>query len=110
MKWIKENVETIVSVLVMIGLIAGGIAYFAKAEDLKLVDMRLEQKIVNDAVYDLTREVTYLEGKYGNSDCSTWRGPEAERDRNQYKKLKEQLEAIKIRRSAIIQSIVRGKK
>ena len=109
MNWIRNNVETIVSILIIIGMVVGGISYFAKAKDLQLVDMRLEQKIVNDAVYDLTREITYLEGKYGSSDCSTWRGPESERDRNAYRKLKEQLEAVKVRRNSLIDTITKGK-
>ena len=102
MKWLKDNIETIVAILVIIGMVIGGLSYFAKSEDLELVDMRLDQKIVNDAVYDLSREAWMLEDKYGGSDCTTWRGPDVIKDRIRYRKLLDQLETMKKRRDVII--------
>ena len=46
-KWIKDNLEMLITVGAAITMIIAGITYFATAKDLKLVDMRLEQKTVH---------------------------------------------------------------
>jgi predicted negative regulator of RcsB-dependent stress response len=104
-KWIKDNLEMLITIGVAITMISAGFAYFAKAKDLKLVDMRLEQKIVNDGVYDLQRQMGQLERKYKTKDCSKWQGPDAAYDANEYDKMKLQLEGMKKKRDAIIQKV-----
>ncbi len=45
----KECLQMAVALITIIGAIVGVNAYFAKASDLELVEMRLEQKIITDA-------------------------------------------------------------
>lgn len=99
MKWLKDNVETILTILVIIGMVVGGISYFAKDDDLKLVDLRLEQKIVSDGIFNLTMQMTQLEAKYGNRPCSTWNDYQ---DQQQYQRLKLQLDSLQKKQNAII--------
>jgi predicted negative regulator of RcsB-dependent stress response len=105
-KWIKDNLELIITIGVAITMISAGFAYFAKAKDLKFVDMRLEQKIVNDGVYDITRQMQQLERKYKTKDCTKWQGEDAAYDSGEYERMKLQLEAMKKKRDAIIQKTV----
>jgi len=106
MKWLKDNAETIVAILVMVGMIVGGLSYFATSEELILVDMRLEQKIVGDGIFNLTMQMTQLENKYNNTPCSTWNDY---RDQQQYQRLKLQVEALKKKQDVIIQRQTKGK-
>ena len=106
-KWIKDNLEMLITVGAAITMIIAGITYFATAKDLKLVDMRLEQKIVNDGVYDITRQMQQLERKYKSKDCTTWTGEDAVYDSGEYERMKLQLEGMKTKRDAIIQTITK---
>jgi len=94
----KEILESIIAVGLIVGMIISGMAYFAKAKDLELVDLRLEQKIVVDQAIDVRRQMYQLEDRYGTDDCSSW--PNAN-DRMRYKELKEELQQIKKRQETI---------
>ena len=92
----KDILQTIISVCVLFGIVFGAISYFAKAEDLDQLAMRLEQKIVNDQIMAIQQRIWQLEDRYpGQPNCSTWRGPTADRDRQEYRRLKMQLEQLK---------------
>jgi hypothetical protein len=95
----KDIAQLVVAVIVILGAALGAIEYFAKADELELVDMRLEQKIVGDSISNLTRQMWQLEDKYGNKNCSTWSDP---RDRERYRNLNLQLEQLKKKQDAII--------
>jgi hypothetical protein len=90
---IKEYLGLIITIAAVIGVVAGGLAYFAKAEDLQLVQQRLDQKIVADQAYDTQKRVWALEerNREFGTDCSRW--PDA-RDREQYRELKVKLEEL----------------
>lgn len=105
MKWLKDRLEMLITIGAAIAIISGGIAYFATAKDLKLVDLRLDQKIVNDAVYDLQRQLTQLERQYGSQDCAIWQGKDANRDAQDYQRMKEQLKGMRKRRDVIIEQV-----
>jgi len=106
MKWLKGNVESILTVLAIIGMVVGGLSYFAKSEDLNLVDLRLEQKIVGDAIYQISMQMGQLEDKHGNDNCSRWNDA---RDRERYRKLRLQLESLKKKQDAIINEQTRSR-
>jgi len=97
----KKNIlELVIAFIVIGGAAYGAITYFASAEDLSLVDMRLEQKIVGDGILGLTMQMGQLEAKHGSRDCSTWSDG---KDREQYQRLEVQIEALKKKQDAIIQ-------
>jgi|OpeIllAssembly_1097287.scaffolds.fasta_scaffold1185872_1 uncharacterized protein YlxW (UPF0749 family) len=104
MNKLKDYCGVLISLAAVIGLVLGAMNYFAKASDVAvgqanlqqrvdLVELRLEQKIVNDQAYDTQKQVWTLEERnkdYG-SDCSKW--PDA-RDREQYRRLKNDLDEL----------------
>ena len=73
---IKDNLDTIIAILVIIGMVVGGITYFAKASDLEQVAMRLEQKIKADKMYYLKRQLWALFDKHKTSDCNRMPHPD----------------------------------
>lgn len=97
----KEILEAIIAVGIIVGMVIGTTSYFATARDLELVDMRLEQKIVNDNIRDTQQLIWQIENRYpGQPDCTTWGNP---RDRDLYRKYKQQLEELKIQRQRQVQ-------
>lgn len=89
---VKDNCQAILAIVAVGGLLSGSLAYFAKAEDLRLVEMRLQQKITADRLYETRKQIWALEEqnrKY--SSCNEW--PDA-RDRKKYKELKTELEDL----------------
>jgi hypothetical protein len=91
---LRENLQLIITLATVIGIVITSTAYFAKASELKalkeeliLTQIRLDQKIVSDQAYETQKQIWALEEKntkYG-SDCTRW--PD-ERDRKAYKELK----------------------
>lgn len=94
----KQIIEMVVAVCVMVGMIVGALNYLAKAADLQLVEMRLDQKIVSDQVFQLQQRIYQLEDRnYG--PCVTWTD---QADKDTYRKLQEEIEMLKHRRDALI--------
>jgi len=76
----------------LITLVGGTVAavdYFAKSDDLQLVEYRLDQKIRNDQIYDLYREAWRYENRYEGTPVCDWPHDDKER----YRKIK-----LKLRR------------
>jgi hypothetical protein len=91
----KDTIQTIISICILFGIVFGAITYFATASDLDQVAMRLEQKITGDKIFVLQQRIWQLEDRYpGQPNCSTWRGPTADRDRKEYRRLKMELEQL----------------
>lgn len=87
-----ETLKTIISICVLFGIAFGAISYFATADDLEQVAMRLDQKIMDDRIFSIQKRIWQLEDRYpGQPDCSTWHGPTADRDRQEYRRLKMEL-------------------
>jgi len=91
---LKDHLQTIIAGAAVIGIVAGGITYFAKASDLELVELRLEQKIASDAILQINQQIWQLEDRHGGKPCAEW---ESQRDRDQYRMLKLKLETLKKR-------------
>jgi hypothetical protein len=97
----KEIFESIIAVGVIIGMVFGAMSYFATAKELNLVDMRLDQKIVDDSIRATQRQIWQLEDRYpGQPDCSVWQN---KKDSSRYRILKDQLKGMEKKRDAIIQ-------
>ena len=105
----KTILEVVIGIIIIGGAIFGTLHYFASAEDLLLVDMRLEQKIVGDSIINLYDQKTQLEIKYGNDVCSTWRGDQSNADRKRYLRIESQLKAMETKQNAIIQQQTKKK-
>ena len=73
---LKDNLQLILAIGAVIGMVLGGITYFAKASDLKQVAMRLEQKITQDKVYYLKRQLWALYDKHKTTDCNQMPAPD----------------------------------
>ena len=89
---IKDTIQGLIAVGVLTWMIFGGITYFAKAGDLKLVEMRLEQKIVNDQIIQIKQKMWQLEDRNKGTDCTKWKD---EKDRKEYRELNQTLDELK---------------
>ena len=67
----KEIVEYATATVVLVAAIISANAYLAKASDLKLVEMRLDQKIVSDAIIQVeARKYQILDRNANARNCS----------------------------------------
>jgi len=66
MNWIQSGI----ALTTLVAAVGGGVTYFAKDSDLKLVDMRLEQKIKADERYQTQQRLWQLQDRYTTTDCS----------------------------------------
>ena len=98
----KELLQCIIGVGVLSGMIVGGISYFAKAYDVELVEMRLDQKIITDQVQQTQQRVWQLEDRYGERPVITW--PDVD-DKKEYRRLKESLDVLKQKRDVLLKEI-----
>lgn len=96
---LKDHLQTIIALAAVVGIVLGALAYFATAEDLRMVELRLDQKIVTDQMIDAKRQMWQLEdrNKDKGRDCLQW----PDRDRDEYRKLQEQVEQLRDRSKGI---------
>ncbi len=87
----KEIIQGVIAVGILLGMIMGGISYFATASDLKLVELRLEQKIVNDQVMQLKQRMWQLEDRNKSKEYINWKD---ERDKQEYRMLENTLQDL----------------
>lgn len=95
----KTILEPIIALAAVIGIVLGGMAYFAKADDLRLVEMRLDQKIVTDQVQQLQSRIWILEDRNKGKPCAEW---PAQDEKNEYRKLQEQLKQFEHRQMELM--------
>lgn len=63
-KQINGITGAILGVAALVGVSFGAVNYFATAQDLKLVEMRLDQKIVSDRIQQLQERIWMLQDRY----------------------------------------------
>lgn len=85
---IKECFEPIIAIGIVVGLIIGAITYFATAEDLKVTQLRLEQKIQFDRMSDTKRIMQEIKMENKGKSIEKW----STADQKIYKELELQLE------------------
>lgn len=95
----KDIIQTVIGICALIGIVLGALSYFAKADDLQLVEMRLENKIVGDQIYQLKQRAWQLEDRNGSTDCSKWIN---QRDKNEYREIKMKIEELQIRQQRLM--------
>ena len=101
---LKKALEPFIAICVLTGMIWGGITYFAKAEDLQMVEMRLDQKIVGDVVSQTQQRIWTLEDRNQGKPCSDWK---SEDEKAEYRKLKEQLKMMEEKQKIMMQKGVK---
>lgn len=102
---LNKTIPVVVGIIAIVGTIIGAYEFFAHAEDLKVVEMRLDSKILNDIAYDIRREMNQIEDRNGTSDCLRM----SETDRERYRKLQIQLQDLQKKIDAIRASQIKGK-
>ena len=94
----KNNIKTLLEIFItfglVIGMLFGAMNYFAKAEDLKLTQLRLDQKILEDRTFTIQAQMWELERRNGGPDIWKWKNEE---DRVKYQNLKRQLDLLQKR-------------
>lgn len=72
---LKDNLQVILVIGAVIGMTVSSMAYFAKANDLQLVEQRLDQKIQADQVYYMQRRLWQLYDYYKTQNCEAMPQP-----------------------------------
>ena len=88
----KDIIQLAIGIVAILSILLGAMNYFAKADDLKLVELRLDQKIVSDRIQQTQQRIWQLEDRHGGKPCGEWSTPT---DRDEYRKLKEEVERMK---------------
>jgi hypothetical protein len=99
MSKLRDYLGLIIAFAAVIAVISGGMAYFAKADDLRMVEMRLDQKIVSDQIQQVQSRVWQLEDRNQGKPCSDWRSQD---EKNEYRKLTEQLKLLDEKQKALM--------
>lgn len=97
----KDILQAIIAFGVVCGMVLGALSYFATAHDLEMVQLRVDQKIVGDQLFDTQKQLWAVEerNRAHGSDCSRW--PD-DRDREQYRVLKMQLDELRKQQDRLI--------
>ena len=69
MKKLQILIGTVIGICTLIGIVLATDGYVAKAKDLEMTNMRLDQKIIQDYTRDIQERIWRLEDKFG-TDCS----------------------------------------
>lgn len=80
MNWVQSGI----ALTTLVAATAGGISYFAKDADLQLVELRLDQKIRADQMYDIQTQLWKFEDRYEGTPVCDW----PKEDKERYRQLK----------------------
>ena len=94
----KDLIQTAIAICTLIAITLGGMAYFAKADDLKLVELRLDQKIVNDQIMQLQNRLWQLEDRHDGAKCDQW--PQSVKE--EHRKLRAEIDDLKYRQQKLM--------
>ena len=65
----KDIVRNCSALLVLVGTIATGLHYFAKAEDLRVLTQRFDQRVIHEEIMWLMQRRNQLLNKYNKYSC-----------------------------------------
>ena len=99
MSKLKDYLGIIVAFAAVVGIVLGALNYFAKASELQMVEMRLDQKIVADQVSQVQARIWTLEDRNQGKPCSDWKNQD---EKNEYRKLQEQLRLLQEREKKLM--------
>lgn len=95
----KEIIEVIVAIFVIVGMAFTANAYFAKNSDLVFVQAGQQLHFTSHAIKELQSRIWQIEAKYKSSDCFKY----SIADRQEYLRLKEEVEKLKKKENYLIQ-------
>lgn len=98
----KDIIQLAIGIVAILSILLGAMNYFAKADDLKLVELRLDQKIVSDQIQQTQQRMWMLEDRNQGKACATW----PERDKAEYRDLQLRVDDLKNRQQQLLK---RGK-
>ena len=99
----KDFIQVGVFLIAIIGAVMGVNTYFAKAADLKLVDMRLEQKVISDAsIQTEARKWQLLDRNNNARDCSDIKN---EKDKEECRALEQKIKEFDKRNQILMEKI-----
>jgi len=96
----KECLQIAVALIVIVGAIVGFNTHFAKASDLELVAMRLEQKIVSDASMQTEVRKWQLLDRNNARDCSDIKN---EKDKEECRTLEQKIKEFDKRNQILME-------
>lgn len=96
---LKDCLGIIIAGAAVVGLVSGGLSYFAKADDLRMVELRLDQKIVSDQVSQIQVRIWQLEDRNQGRPCTEWKSPD---EKQEYRALQIKLEELKKQQDRLI--------
>lgn len=94
----REIIQTAIAFCALLSLTIGGMAYFAKADDLRMVELRLDQKITNDQILQLQNRLWQLEDRHDAKKCDEW--PQSVKE--EHRKLKAEIDDLKLRQQRLM--------
>ena len=94
MKKLKEHAQTIIALVAVVSIVLGAMAYFAKAEDVRLVSMRLDQKILNDRAQQIQEQIWTIKREYGESPHERKYKEEVERLEQKKKAIEKEIDNL----------------
>lgn len=98
----KDFIEYTVALVALIGAIIGANSYLAKASDVELVSMRLEQKIVSDATMQVETRKWQLLDRYSARDCNEIKN---EKDREECRTLEQKVKEFDKRNQILLEKV-----
>ena len=94
---IKEICQGLIAICILGGLILGAVTYFARASDLQLVEMRLDQKIIGDQIMQTKQRIWALEDRNAGPP-NEWKEI---RDKDEHRALSQELEYLKMKQDKL---------
>jgi hypothetical protein len=97
----KELIEVMIALFVVVGMAFGANEYFAKHDDLFLVQSSQRLHFTAHAINETQARIWNLEDRYGTDNCLLWNNP---KDKEEYRQLKEKLEKLKKKEDHLIKT------
>jgi hypothetical protein len=99
----KDLIQTAATLIVLIGAAIGVNSHFAKAADVELIAMRLEQKIVSDATMQTETRRWQILDRNNARDCQDIK---IDRDREECRSLEQQIKDLDQKNKILIERTV----
>lgn len=96
----KDLIQVAATLIVLVSAAIGVNAHFAKAADLELIAMRLEQKIVSDAAMQVEARRWQLLDRNSARDCQDIK---TERDRDECRALEQKIRELDKKNQILIE-------
>ena len=103
LKTIKNNLDTIITICLIIGMVVGGLAFFAKASDLKALEQRVDYRFLSEQIENTQGRVWKLEDRYNINVPGFDPIPMPQDIKDQHRELKAKLEDLIRQQKAMLE-------